>query len=252
MAPNPFLGVFFHWLGGLAAASFYLPYRFVQKWSWETYWLIGGVFSWILAPWVLAALLVPDLGTVLTSAPPHSLLWAYVFGALWGLGGLTFGLTMRYLGIALGMAVALGYCAAFGSLMPPLFDGTFPQLLTSASGQTILFGIFVCLGGIALSGMAGISKERELSEEEKKAIVKEFNFPKGMVVATFSGVLSSCIAYGLAAGKPIAQIAKAHLLAAGADCGASGRLYDQLSLVRSSQYPQQVRGGILERGRVCL
>ena len=215
MAPNPFLGVFFHWLGGLASASFYLPYRFVQKWSWETYWLVGGFFSWIIAPWALAALLVPDLRTVLTSAPTHSILWAYIFGALWGLGGLTFGLTMRYLGIALGMAVALGYCAAFGTLMPPIVDGTFGQLLTGTAGRTILLGVFVCLAGIAVSGMAGMSKERELSEEEKKAVIKEFNFPKGMLVATFSGVLSSCMAYGLAAGDPIAQIAKKHLLDSG-------------------------------------
>jgi L-rhamnose-H+ transport protein len=116
---NPVLGVFFHWLGGLASASFYIPYLGVKKWSWETYWLVGGVFSWIVAPLVLAGLLVPDLFGVLQAAwagDPNAVKWAYLFGAMWGLGGLTFGLTMRYLGIALGMAVALGYCAAFGTL----------------------------------------------------------------------------------------------------------------------------------------
>ena len=215
MAPNPVLGVFFHWLGGLAAASFYLPYRFIKKWSWETSWLVGGVFSWIIAPWVVAGLLVPGLGTVLGRAPHESLKWAFIFGALWGIGGLTFGLTMRYLGIALGMAIALGYCAAFGTLMPPLFDGTFGALLASKSGQIILFGVFVCLLGIAISGMAGISKERELPDDVKREVIKEFSFPKGIAVATFSGILSSCMAYGIAAGKPIAQIAKAHLLAGG-------------------------------------
>ena len=205
----------FHWLGGLAAASFYLPYRFVQKWSWETYWLVGGFFSWIIAPWAFAALLVPDLKNVLTSAPLHSILWAYFFGALWGLGRLTYGLTMRYLGLALGMAVVLGCCAAFGTLIPPIFDGTFGQLLTGKAGWTLLLGIFVCLVGIGVSGGAGVSKERELSEAEKTAVIKEFNFSKGMTVAIFSGILSSCMAYGLAAGDPIAQIAKMHLLAAG-------------------------------------
>src|SRR5438094_3262346 len=102
MVPNPFLGVFFHWLGGLASASFYIPYRGVKKWSWETYWLVGGFFSWIIAPWALALLLVPGVPAILQAAPGKALFWAYFFGAMWGIGGLTFGLTMRYLGIALG------------------------------------------------------------------------------------------------------------------------------------------------------
>lgn len=215
MAPNPFLGLIFHWIGGFAAASFYIPYRKVKHWSWETYWLVGGVFSWIIAPWLLAWLLVPDLAGVLGGAPAGSLRWAYIFGALWGLGGLTFGLTMRYLGVALGMAVALGYCAAFGTLLPPIVDGKFGHLVSATPGQTILAGVAMCLAGIAVSGMAGMSKERELPMEEKKAVIEEFDFKKGMAVATFSGILSSCMAYGLAAGKPIAAIAKAHLLAHG-------------------------------------
>src|SRR5580765_3262298 len=121
MSPNPFLGVLLHWLGGLASGSFYVPYRGVKRWSWETYWLAGGVFSWILAPTVLALFLTSDLGGVLHEAQWSTLLWCYFWGMMWGLGGLTFGLTMRYLGMSLGMAVALGYCAAFGTLMPPIF-----------------------------------------------------------------------------------------------------------------------------------
>src|SRR3954452_6648901 len=111
MTPNPVLGVIYHWLGGLASGSFYLPYRGVKRWSWETYWLVGGGFSWIFAPWLFSTLLVPDVMSVLRAAPASSLCWAYFFGALWGLGGLTFGLTMRYLGIGLGMAIALSLCS---------------------------------------------------------------------------------------------------------------------------------------------
>src|SRR5438128_263751 len=125
MTPNPLIGVVFHWLGGLASGSFYVPYRGVRQWSWETYWLVGGFFSWIIAPWLLAGLLTNDLSPVLHEASGSTLAWTYVFGVLWGLGGLTFGLTMRYLGMSLGMAVALGYCAAFGTLMPPIFSGEF-------------------------------------------------------------------------------------------------------------------------------
>jgi len=212
---NLALGIFLHWLGGLASASFYIPYRGVKRWSWETYWIVGGFFSWLIAPSALASLLVPDLFGHIAATPRAPLLWSYFFGVLWGIGGLTFGLTMRYLGIALGMAVALGFCAAFGTLMPPLFEGTFGELLTTTSGLVVLAGVLACLLGIGISGAAGMSKESELSQEEKAAAVKEFDFKKGMLVAVFAGILSSCFAYGLAAGKPLGEITKTALQASG-------------------------------------
>jgi L-rhamnose-H+ transport protein len=210
MNANPFLGVLLHAVGGLASASFYIPFRGVKYWAWETYWLVGGFFSWVLAPWVMALALVPDLFHVLRDAPAGTLFWSYFFGVLWGVGGLTFGLTMRYLGIALGMAMALGYCAVFGTLMPPLFRGEMGGIATSTSGLTVLAGVAVCLLGIAVSGLAGRSKERELSAKQKQATVKEFNLFKGILVATFAGVMSACMSYGFAAGKPIAESAVAH------------------------------------------
>src|SRR6185437_14850401 len=158
MNPNPALGVFFHWLGGLAAGSFYAPYRGVKGWSWETYWLVGGVFSWVIAPWAFALANTPELFRVLAEAPSQSLIWTYLFGVLWGIGGLTFGLTMRYLGIALGMAMALGYCAAFGTLMPPLFRGELEGVARTTAGATVLAVVLVCLAGIVVSGLAGRSK----------------------------------------------------------------------------------------------
>ena len=211
MIPNPALGVFFHWLGGLASASFYVPYRGVKNWAWETYWLAGGFFSWIIAPWILALIMTNDLMRVLHEAPTMNLLWAYVFGVLWGLGGLTFGLTMRYLGMSLGMAVALGYTAAFGTLMPPIFRGVFAsEVLGTRSGLIILLGVAICLLGIAFAGAAGVSKEREMSMEQKRVSIKEFDLKKGLLVATFSGVMSACFAYGLAAGDPIKAITILH------------------------------------------
>ena len=215
MAPNPVLGILFHWIGGLAAASFYIPYRRVRRWSWETYWLVGGVFSWILMPWLMASLLVPDLGDVLRSASGSTRFWAYFFGVLWGLGGLTFGLTMRYLGVALGMAVALGYTAVFGTLVPPLFHGTLGETVGSASGKYVLLGVLASVIGIAVSGMAGVSKERELTAEQKQSTVTEFHFGRGMLIATFSGVMSSCFAFALDAGGPITASAGRRLLAHG-------------------------------------
>ncbi len=202
---NPFLGVILHAIGGLAAASFYIPYKKVKKWSWESYWLAGGFFSWIIAPWVLAWAFVPRLGEVLSQAPAGAIFWSYFFGLLWGIGGLTFGLSMRYLGISLGYALALGFCAAFGTLIPPIFHGKFAGLAASGGGQVVLLGVSVCLVGIAVCGRAGMLKEDELSHADKQAEIAEFNFWKGVWVATFAGVMSACMAFAIDAGKPIAE-----------------------------------------------
>jgi len=211
MNPNPALGVFFHWLGGLASGSFYVPYKGVKHWAWETYWLAGGFFSWIIAPWILASFLTKDLFAVLGAAPASALFWAFFFGLLWGVGGLTFGLTMRYLGLSLGMAVVLGLCAAFGTLMPPIFRGQFmTQVVGTGSGRVILFGILICLAGITAAGLAGISKERVMSPEQQRAAIEEFDLRKGVGVAVLSGVMSACFAYGLAAGDPIKALTLQH------------------------------------------
>ncbi len=211
MNPNPAIGVFYHWLGGLASGSFYVPYRGVKRWAWETFWLTGGFFSWIIAPWFFGLLMTNDLLAVLHETPGTVLFWTFFFGLLWGVGGLTFGLTMRYLGLSLGMAVVLGLCAAFGTLIPPIFRGEFMvQVVGTNSGRVILLGIFVCLLGIAAAGVAGIFKERNMSPEQQKVTIKEFDLKKGVGVAMLSGVMSACFAYGLAAGDPIKTLTMKH------------------------------------------
>ncbi len=229
---NPFLGVLFHWLGGLASGSFYVPYKGVKKWSWEVYWLVGGFFSWIICPWVFAGFMTSDVIGVLSSQSGSTLWWTYFFGVLWGFGGLTFGLAMRYLGMSLGMGVALGYCAAFGTLLPPILKSFMPnipvgesivQIATGQPGQKTLLGLYpgqitllgvtVCLVGIAIAAMAGATKEKEMPAEEKKKSIKEFNFKKGLLVATFSGIMSACFSFGLTAGEPIGKAS----VAAGTD-----------------------------------
>jgi L-rhamnose-H+ transport protein len=211
MNPNPIIGVMYHWLGGLASGSFYVPYRGVKRWAWETFWLAGGFFSWIIAPWFFALLMTKDLLPVLHETPQPVIFWTFFFGLLWGIGGLTFGLTMRYLGLSLGMAVVLGLCAAFGTLIPPIFRGEFmTQVVGTSSGRIILLGIFVCLLGIAAAGLAGIYKERNMSPEQQKVTIKEFDLKKGVGVAALSGVMSACFAYGLAAGDPIKALTIKH------------------------------------------
>jgi len=209
---NPFLGVFFHWLGGLASGSFYVPFKGVKKWAWEVYWLVGGVFSWIVCPWLIAGLMTNDLVGVLREQSAGTLWWTYFLGALWGFGGLTFGLTMRYLGMSLGVGMALGYCAAFGTLLPPIAKSLFPaipvpetigQIAATLPGQVTLAGVAVCLLGIGISTYAGWTKEREMPEAEKKKAIAEFDFSKGAIVATFCGIMSACFSFALTAATPI-------------------------------------------------
>lgn len=205
MDANPFLGIVLHAIGGLAAASFYIPFKKVKNWAWESYWLVNGFFSWIIMPWLIALLLCPDIIMVLKSTPVKSMGLTYLFGVLWGVGGLTFGLSMRYLGMSLGYALALGFCAAFGTIIPPLFSRELGSMIATIAGSVTLSGILVCLVGIAVCGKAGVSKEGELSAEQKKAAISEFNFAKGIWVAIFSGIMSACMAFAYAAGKPIAD-----------------------------------------------
>ena len=208
------LGVVFHWLGGLASGSFYVPYKGVSKWSWETYWLVGGFFSWLICPLLFAAVLTKDIFGVLCSQSLSTLIWTFLFGVLWGTGGLTFGLAMRYLGMSLGMGVALGYCAAFGTLLPPIFKLLFPsipvpetiiEIASSKAGLVTLLGVAVCLLGIFIAALAGATKEKEMSAEDKRRAIAEFSFRKGILVATFSGIMSACFSFGLTAGNPIGE-----------------------------------------------
>ncbi len=210
-----FIGVIFHFIGGFASGSFYIPFKKVKNWSWESYWLTGGVFSWLLAPLMAAWLTVPGFWLIIGSTSVATLCYTYLLGILWGIGGLTFGLALRYLGISLGQSVALGFCSAFGALIPPIFRdfflsgsaGTFTEMILTTGGKLVLLGVIVCIGGIFICGRAGMMKERELSGEQKQASIKEFNLSKGLLVAIIAGVLSACFNFGIEAGKPMANMA---------------------------------------------
>ncbi len=201
------LGILLHAIGGFAAGSFYIAFRKVRNWSWESYWLVNGLFTWVIMPWTIALLTVPDLGLILSGAPVKSVFWTFFFGLMWGIGNLTFGLSLRYLGMSLGMALTLGLTTTFGTLIPPIFMGEFGALVSSSSGLTTLGGILVVLIGITVCGWAGLSKEREMSKENKQKYIREFNFRKGVVVAIFAGIISACFAFAVHAGKPIAELA---------------------------------------------
>jgi L-rhamnose-H+ transport protein len=226
VGPNPFVGLIYHWIGGFASATNFIPFRQIRRWSWEVYWIIQGFAAWIVAPIVLATIFVPHVWPILGEAyraHPRSLQLAFVFGVLWGVGGITFGLAIRYLGIALGYAIALGLCAFFGTLVPPFVNRIGPLnqreifvMAHATSGKVILLGVVVCVIGVAVNGAAGYWKEKELTPEAKaEAGERDYNFAKGISIAILAGFMSSFFAFGLAAGKPLGDIAKASLLAAG-------------------------------------
>lgn len=207
---NAILGIIFHFIGGFASGSFYIPYKNIKKWSWESGWIIGGVASWIIAPWFFGFLTVKELIPSIQSADSSTIFYTLLFGVLWGFGGLTYGLTMRYLGVSLGVAVALGFCAAFGTLIPPIYEGRFGELLSTSPGQITLAGVALCVIGIFVCGKAGMMKEKEMDSTKQQESIKEFNLKKGLLVGTFCGIMSACFAFGLAAGAPIAAQAEAN------------------------------------------
>jgi len=207
---NPVFGIFLNVIGSFAASSFYLAFKKVNNWSWESYWLVNGFFCWIIVPWTIAALTIPDLLIIIREASPQNLFWTLIFGICWGIGSLTFGLSLRYLGISLGMALVLGLTTVFGTLVPPIFMGKFLSLVQSISGQVTIAGLVVCLAGIVFTGWAGVSKESEQSSEEKQKYIKDFNFRKGLIVAILSGIMSACFAFAIEASKPIADVAVSH------------------------------------------
>ena len=185
-------------IGAFCQSSSYVPINKIKSWSWESYWLVQGVFAWLVFPILGASLAVPEgasLVELYLSHPKESLLTA-LFGVLWGVGGLTFGLSMRYLGVALGQSLALGTCAGLGTILTPLFLGR-PGDLTAS----VISGVIVTLLGIAIIGVAGHMKSQSLSDEEKRAAVKDFNFTKGIAVALLAGFMSACFNIGLGFGE---------------------------------------------------
>jgi len=207
---NPIAGIFLIMLGSIGAASFYVPFKKVKTWAWESYWIFQGLFAWIIIPWIFAFIFIPrgELIPVIREAPSSAKLMSTLFGILWGFGGLTFGLSIRYLGIALGQSIALGLCAAFGTLIPPVIAGQ--NLFATTGGILTVIGVAITVAGIAIIGYAGSLKSAEMSEEEKKEAVKEFALKKGILIAIFSGVMSACFNFGFEAGKPIEKIALEH------------------------------------------
>ena len=203
-----FLGLIIIAIGAFCQSSCYVPINKIKDWSWETYWIIQGVFAWLVLPLLGALLAVPaghSLCELFTATQSFNIWMTIFFGVLWGVGGLTFGLSMRYLGVALGQSLALGTCAGLGTILGPiLLNAFFPELNALESLTTaVLIGVIVTLAGIAIIGVAGNMKADSLSEEENREAVKDFNFSKGLAIALLAGLMSGCFNVGLEFGKGI-------------------------------------------------
>ena len=187
-------------IGAFCQSSCYVPINKIKSWSWESYWLVQGIFAWLVLPLLGAMLAIPEghgLGELIAKDPAAAGMTMF-YGALWGVGGLTFGLSMRYLGVALGQSIALGTCAALGTLLAPIFTGHAADLTAA-----VVWGVVVTLVGIAIIGFAGHMKSASLSEEAKREAVKDFNFTKGITVALLAGFMSACFNIGLAQGADL-------------------------------------------------
>ncbi len=193
-----------------------MPYKKVKGWAWESFWIVGGLFSWLIVPPLAAYITIPDFAEIIRNADSGTLGYAYLFGLLWGIGGLTYGLGVRYLGVSLGSSIILGLTMVCGSLVPSIYfyfagsEGreTIVDFFTTQSGRAVLIGLAVCVVGIYLCGKAGVLKERELNAKAADASGnKDFNFGVGLTVGIVSGILSACFNFGLEAGKPMAVVA---------------------------------------------
>lgn len=218
---NLIIGLLIIGFGAFCQSSSYVPINKVKSWSWESYWIVQGVFAWLLFPLCGALLSLNGTGgslgdlLALMQADPKSTWLTIFFGVLWGIGGLTFGLSMRYLGVALGQSIALGTCSGLGAILGPVFTGHADDLTTS-----VIIGVVVTLIGIGIIGVAGAMKSAALPEDEKKKAVKDFNFGKGLFVAVLAGFMSACFNIGLSFGqelylegtKPIYQTLPATML----------------------------------------
>ncbi len=176
------LGVIFHFIGGFASGSFYMPYKKVKGWHWESFWIVGGIFSWFIVPPLAAYLTIPGFTDIIKQASSSTIGIAYLFGVLWGIGGLTYGLGVRYLGVSLGSSIILGLCMVFGALIPSVYYNVFPKegkdnfsmLIGSTWGLTVMAGLALCVVGIIICGKAGVMKEKQLSAGNQQLIRMEW------------------------------------------------------------------------------
>jgi L-rhamnose-H+ transport protein len=205
--PAPLLGTMLHAIGAASAALCYAPQRYVHRWSWQTYWLLQATACWLVLPWIFAWVTVPDLFAVLAEAPTDAMLRSYLFGVLYGVGGIAFGLAIRYLGFSLTYAIAIGVSCVFGTLLPPWLAGTLGATLATQAGNYVVAGVVLGGGAMLITGLAGFRKEREVAGPGSGST---FNARLGLPICLLAGALSAVFNFALQAGQPVAEVAARH------------------------------------------
>lgn len=200
-----FLGIFYHSLGGFSSASFYVPTYKIKQWHWQTYWITLGFVAWIIMPTIGGWITTIGLYDILAEVASGTKWLTYLYGVLWGFGGLMAGLGIRYLGLALGQSICLGISVVIGTIVPAAIDNKLELLYLTTPGLVITGGFVVCLIGIVLCGYAGVLKDKNDAGGERNISVKEFSAVKGLIFAIGGGIMSSFMALAINAGAPIAQ-----------------------------------------------
>lgn len=204
---NIFFGLLLIAVGAFTAGSFAIPFGNVKGWKWESYWLIYSFGAYILFPLAACLIFAPQFISVYKGMDISVLSKVFISGIVYGVGNLSFGLSLRYLGISLGYALALGLMLAIGTLVPPALDGRLYEMFNGTGGLLLILGVSVSCIGIALSGWAGFIKDRLISDSEKQKSVTEFNLTKGILAALLVGVTGSAMSLGFEQGIPVAEYA---------------------------------------------
>ena len=166
ITPNPLIGTGLHAVGGVSAASCYMPFEKVKNWSWGTFWIVQSFFAWLIMPLLIGYFTVPELFTVLTEAPSSAFRGAFLLGAAYGFGGLSFGYAIRNIGYSLTYTISIGISAVLGTIVPLLMNGTLVEHFTKTGGGIVLTGMVISVLGVALCGRAGFMKEKTLAKKE--------------------------------------------------------------------------------------
>lgn len=209
MITNVFSGIGLHAVGGVAAASCYVPLKGTAGWSYQSYWLLFCLSGWFVMPIGVAVLTVPNLGRILSEAPIDAIASTTSLGAIYGFGGMAFALGIRHIGFSLTYAIAIGISAVLGTVVPAILEGNLVESFRNPGGMTVLTGFAISIAGVALCGWAGVRKERELVGRND-AGASTFNIRKGLTLVIFAGVLSAVFGLSLAAGDPIDEVAIRH------------------------------------------
>lgn len=204
-----FSGILFHGVGAASASLCYMPQKKVKLWSWQSFWLAQAAVCWLVLPILVAWITIPDLMDVLREAPSAAMMKAFVFGMAYGIGGTAFGMAIRYVGFSLTYAFAVGLSCVIGTLLPPIFNHTLTQTLSGDGAYYIVMGIVMGSIGIAVCGVAGRRKEKDLSENSENNKTS-FSLAIGLPLCILAGVLSAFYGFGIASGAEIATVAEKH------------------------------------------